>query len=164
MSERSVAQLFWQRFPTLQHYADRSKADPVAWAIEEILQEYLDRLAGAPELPPLTAEEVEALPQEFWERVNNRKKKHCRRREIQLKEFAYKAGRVVSDLPKPPASAIAEARNRPGKELTETDELAWVRSHVGEDEWGLIWALAAGGDYAALAKRLRVSFRQACKK
>ena len=156
MPDSEIAHLFWQQYPLLQPLVDRYKADSYAWAAEEVLEEYLDRLAGGnPELPPLTQDEVEHLPDRFRARVWNRLKKFGRRRKILLAEYPHQAGRPVCDVPQPTSSTSAAARSAPSDRLIQNEDVAQVRLHVTPDEWGLLWSLAEGTDYEALSRVAR---------
>lgn len=114
MPDPEIALFFWQQYSLLGPLIDRYKADGFAWAADEVLGEYLDRLAGSdPRLPSLTREELEHLLDRFKAQVWNRMKKYGRRRQILLEEYPLQAGRPVSDVPQPTPSAVAAARLAP---------------------------------------------------
>jgi len=156
MIDSDIAPLFWRQYSRLQPLVDRFKADSFAWAAEEVLEEYLDRLAGNnPQLPPLTRDEVEHLPDRFRARVWNRLKKFGRRRKILLVEYPHQASRPVCDVPEPTTSAVVAARSGPSDRLVQDEEMAQVRSQVSCREWNIIWSLAEGRDYQALSQATR---------
>jgi hypothetical protein len=153
MTDDDVAGLFWQKFPQLQRYADRARADCRAWAIDEGIETLLDRMAGGDQ-PSLTATDVEALPKSLWKLVANRKKKHGRRREIALKVLPWNPPRAMAHELHPSPSAISEARNGPAHRLVGAETEAMVRSKVTPEQWRVLLRVATGEGYEALASEL----------
>ena len=133
MPDSEIAHLFWEQYPSLQPLIDRYKADGFAWAADEVLDEYLDRLAGSnSKLPSLTRDEVKHLLERFKAQVWNRMKKYGRRRKILLEEYPLQAGRPVSDVPQPTPSAVAAARSAPSERLMLDDAAVKALREKGE--------------------------------
>jgi hypothetical protein len=143
---------FWDKFRSIQNQADLRRVDHQAWAIDEVVSEYLERLdATDPDLKPLTDEEIEQLPGAFRLRVWNKKKKHRRRRRIVLTRLPRETGRPVVDVPDPSKFVIDHARNDLGDDLDRKSAAAAVRASVTEQEWKLLWARANDRSFEELS-------------
>ncbi len=156
MSHAVIAPAFWQKFALIHRHADSFTLHFKAWAIDEVMEEYLDRQAGLhPKLKPLTDAEIESLPDAFWDKVWNRKKKHRRRREAALNRFPYETSKQTTDMPQPRTSAIHDARHAPDDEIDRQVLVKKIRARVDDREWYLMFQLAEGRSYADLAKEQR---------
>lgn len=119
---------FWNKFQEVNRFTDPRRIDDQAWAIDEVTERYLDRLADK------SLTEVEDLTKQFWKEVWNKKKKYRRRRQFLLTRFPNESRNV--DMPEPSKSAIDESRYHAGLHTAEL--LEFVKSRVNDREWDLL--------------------------
>jgi hypothetical protein len=143
---------FWNKFPQIHNLTDPRRINHQSWAIDEVIAEYLDRLVdGNPDTEQVSDREIQQLPDAFWQKVWNRKKKHRRHRQIALTRLPIESGRPVVDAPEPSKSEVDAARNNPDAEFDKKRALELVQSKVTDKEWKLLWQHANGRPFEELS-------------
>ncbi len=129
------APTLWDKFQQIQGFADSRRINHLAWAIDEVAEEILDRLAK-----PLT--DPQHVTNDFREMVWNRKKKHQRRKEFLLTRYSNESVRRTMDMPEPSKSSIDNSRNESAVGINTKEMLEAVKSQVTTQEWELLCHLA----------------------
>jgi uncharacterized protein YerC len=121
----------WEEYGALQRKANRAKLDSYAWGIDDQLQHFLDSIEQRlPALPEVRAKVLHNL-------VLNRTKKHSRR--CRMLE-TYSAGTIELN---PEREAVERL------DLVRT--ISRVRTFTCSQEWKILFRLANGEDYEAIA-------------
>lgn len=129
----------WEEYGALQRKANRAKLDSYAWGIDDQLQHFLDSIEGR--LPAFP----EARTKVLLNFVLNRTKKHSRRCRM-LETYC-------------PITIRLDPEHEVVERLQLVRALSRVRSLTSRQEWKILFRLANGEDYEAIAntEKMKIS-------